>query len=132
MIAESVTDRSLEMDAVDLARIQPAWLDGWRGAHPLVHLRFHGGTSLEALPFAQAQFDLVTSQFGLEYGDFAPTLSELARVLRRGGRLAATRACASSVVYRCILARKASSSGWVRCWSQWRSRPTRPETRKTS
>lgn len=40
-----------------------------------------------SLPFADRSFDLVTSQFGIEYGG-ADAVSEAARLVSRGGRLA--------------------------------------------
>lgn len=43
---------------------------------------------MEELPFGAATFDLVTSQFGFEYGDTARTAGQVARVLRQGARLA--------------------------------------------
>jgi SAM-dependent methyltransferase len=45
--------------------------------------------SAEALPFADAAFDAVVSQFGLMFfGDRAAAIAEMRRVLRPGGRLA--------------------------------------------
>lgn len=70
-------------DAVDLAPDAPAWM---RGAGP--DLRFHGGAMAEALPFGDAFFDLVTSQYGLEYGDLERAVPELLRVRRPDGRIA--------------------------------------------
>lgn len=43
--------------------------------------------SMEALPFADAGFDQVTSQFGFEYGDTAAVAREISRVLRPKGRV---------------------------------------------
>lgn len=48
----------------------------------------HEGVALEALPFADAGFDAVISQFGLEYADTGRAVPEAARVLRNGGRFA--------------------------------------------
>jgi len=45
-----------------------------------------GGVDIAALPFADAAFDAVTSQFGVEYAGPA-ALAEAARVLAPGGRL---------------------------------------------
>lgn len=45
-----------------------------------------GGVAMEALPFGDGSHDAVTSQFGFEYGEPARVLSEIARVLRPGGR----------------------------------------------
>lgn len=44
-------------------------------------------TALEALPFAEAEFDAVVSQFGLEYAELEPALSELVRVLKPDSRI---------------------------------------------
>lgn len=45
--------------------------------------------SVADLPFEDAQFDLVTSQFGLEYAGAEPACQEAARLLRPGGQLIA-------------------------------------------
>ncbi|MGM9491294.1 class I SAM-dependent methyltransferase [Ideonella sp. YS5] len=45
------------------------------------NLEFVGGVAMEALPFADAQFDAVTSQFSIEYAK-EPAPSELLRVLK--------------------------------------------------
>lgn len=44
-----------------------------------------GQTPIESLPFADASFDAVTSQFGIEYGEARRSLGEAGRVLRAGG-----------------------------------------------
>lgn len=74
----------LEVDAVDLAQLAPSWIDRDRHAG----LRFHAGVAMEQLPFPQACFDLVTSQYGFEYARRDAALAEALRVLRPGGRLA--------------------------------------------
>lgn len=74
----------LQVDAVDLATVSPGWLPA--AARDL--LRFHSGVSMERLPFADAQFDLVTSQYGFEYADRDAALAEALRVLKPGGYLA--------------------------------------------
>jgi SAM-dependent methyltransferase len=48
---------------------------------------FHAGVSMEALPFADASFDAVTSQFGYEYGDTSAIAREVGRLLAPGGAL---------------------------------------------
>lgn len=45
-----------------------------------------GGIQMESLPFGDGQFQLVTSQFGFEYGDVAQAAKELRRVLAQGER----------------------------------------------
>lgn len=54
----------------------------------LLHgVSFHGGVRLEALPFADAAFDGIVSQFGLEYAGEEAAAAEVARCLAPGGRL---------------------------------------------
>lgn len=45
-----------------------------------------GSAPLETLPFPAAHFDGASSQFGIEYADTRLALTELARVLKPGGR----------------------------------------------
>lgn len=45
------------------------------------------GVSMERLPFPQARFDAVTSQFGFEYGETRLSAQEAGRVLKPGGAL---------------------------------------------
>lgn len=68
----------LECHGVDLAPNLPP-------APPRVTLR--GGVAMEELPFEDVSFDAVTSQFGFEYGDTARVATEIARVLKPGGRV---------------------------------------------
>lgn len=53
---------------------------------PGAPLDLRGGIDAAALPFADAAFDAVTSQFGIEYCPSA-ALAEAARALKPGGRL---------------------------------------------
>lgn len=74
-------------DAVDLADVAPAWLDAAPAACRAA-IRFHPGVAAEALPFADARFDLAVSQYGFEYADLPAAVPELARVVRPQGRFA--------------------------------------------
>lgn len=47
--------------------------------------RLLGGVGMEDLPFADASFDIVTSQFGFEYGDTRRTAQEIVRVIAPAG-----------------------------------------------
>ena len=47
-----------------------------------------GGVAMEELPFADASFDVVVSQFGFEYGDVSTIACEIRRVLVPGGAVA--------------------------------------------
>ena len=76
------------IDAIDMAdQLSPAWHqalpDEARG-----RIVFHEETQAEQLPFADQTFDLVCSQYGIEYADLPAALAEVARVLRPEGRLA--------------------------------------------
>ncbi len=84
------------VDAVDLAQVAPAW------HQPQTHdrIRFHSGVAMEQLPFADASFDWVVSQYGFEYADRTPALRECVRVLRPTGRLALVMHHSGSVLAR--------------------------------
>jgi len=85
-IQDAPADRTLDIDAVDLAAVQPDWLGGLDEAVRR-RTRFHPGVVAESLPFADASFDACVSQFGIEYTDLARSVPELRRVLRAGGRV---------------------------------------------
>ena len=71
--------RDLKCLGVDLAPILP---------EPPKGSRSRGGTAMEALPVGASSQDVITSQFGFEYGDAGAVLGEIARVLKPGGRAA--------------------------------------------
>lgn len=75
--------RSNRWDAVDLADIEP----GWASEHD-EGLRFHAGVRAEALPFPDASFDLVASQYGIEYTDLTQSMQEVMRVRHPQGSIA--------------------------------------------
>lgn len=74
------------IEAVDLAQILPSWPEGLPPAQRQ-RLVFQGGVAVEQLPFREAAFDRVMSQFGLEYTEVGRSLAEVMRVLRPGGLL---------------------------------------------
>lgn len=49
--------------------------------------KVHAGIAMENLPFADASFDVITSQFGFEYGDSKRTTAEISRLLAPGGTI---------------------------------------------
>ncbi len=79
-------ESGIECDAIDLARIEPEWLRKLEPAQRQ-RIRLHGGVAAEALPFPDNAFDLVVSQYGIEYTDLARSLAELLRVVTRRGRI---------------------------------------------
>ncbi|WP_129794470.1 class I SAM-dependent methyltransferase [Sphingosinicella sp. CPCC 101087] len=70
--------KGLTLVGVDSAPALPAGPAG---------IRLIADVRMEALPFGDASFDAVTSQFGIEYGDRARIAGETARVLAPGGRV---------------------------------------------
>ncbi|MEM9313287.1 MAG: class I SAM-dependent methyltransferase [Pseudomonadota bacterium] len=79
-------DLDLALTGIDLADIDPSRFLKEFDAD-LDDVRFEGKTSAEALPFKDGSFDVLVSQYGLEYAGLEPALAEAARVLKTGGRL---------------------------------------------
>ncbi|MBO9718421.1 MAG: class I SAM-dependent methyltransferase [Pseudoxanthomonas sp.] len=86
----------VEVDAVDLATVAPAWYDPTRHRG----VRFHPRVRMEALPFADASFDCIVSQFGFEYGDMEVAVAECSRVARPAAHIAFVMHHADSVLVR--------------------------------
>ncbi|MBX3560484.1 MAG: methyltransferase domain-containing protein [Sphingomonas sp.] len=94
----------LDLTGVDSARTLPPAPGG---------IRLKAAVSMERLPFADARFDALTSQFGIEYGDVGAAAAEGARVLKPGAavRLVVHRAEGPIVAHN--LARRAALH-WAR------------------
>lgn len=86
LLLQSCKDLSVVCDAVDVVEPHPRWLMQWPQAER-DRVRLHGGVSCERLPFPGAHFDLVVSQFGIEYADLDLALPEALRVLKADGTL---------------------------------------------
>lgn len=87
-------DGNCEIDAVDQAELSPRWHAP--SAQP--NIRFHPNVSIESLPFADAAFDAVVSQFGFEYAHRETAVRECMRVMRRDATLAFVMHHADSVL----------------------------------
>lgn len=83
-------DRTVDITAVDAAVIRPGEIARRRPelAGLIEAIDFRGQTGVESLPFDDASFDVITSQYGLEYARLDAAAAELARVLAPAGRLA--------------------------------------------
>jgi SAM-dependent methyltransferase len=81
---------NLAITALDAAELDPgAFLARHPGASALVStVRFVGGTPLETCTLPEAGFDLVTSQYGIEYCALDAAAAQVARLLKPGGRFA--------------------------------------------
>lgn len=73
------------IDAVDFATPRPYWLKKNPGAGE--RIRFHEGVAMEALPFDDASFDRIISQYGFEYADPVRASAEVIRVARPGAEI---------------------------------------------
>ena len=81
---DAVDDPSAEFDAVDLAEIHVPWMKSLPSARQ-ARIRWHSGVSIESLPFGEDCFDVVISQYGVEYAEWARSVSEIDRVLAPRG-----------------------------------------------
>lgn len=73
-----------EIHGVDLADIDPV-RDVPEAQDILDQVNFQGRIAAEDLPFEAGYFDLVTSQYAIEYSDMSRSIPEMARVLKPGG-----------------------------------------------
>lgn len=86
LLLQACKHSTVECDAVDAAELPQAQLQRTnRPGQP--QLRFHEHVFAENLPFADGSFDLVTSQFGVEYAELPLALAQVCRVLKPGGHL---------------------------------------------
>jgi SAM-dependent methyltransferase len=80
--------QSLRLRGIDAGQVLPAWLDEL-APQQAARVHIHAGICVESLPFADQTFELVTSQFGIEYSSLESSLAEVRRVLRPAGELRA-------------------------------------------
>jgi len=90
--------REVQVTAVDAARISPGSM---ASRHPdraaeVARVTFVDESPLETLALPGAEYDLVTSQYGIEYCDWTAAATQVVRLLRPGGRLALVCHAASS------------------------------------
>ena len=98
--AEAAAKRSgkrYTLTGVELAPIDPFRYvsDLSEGLHKA---KFIGGIPAENLPFDEDAFDVILSQYGLEYANLGRALGEIQRILVRGGQLIWLAHCEGSEV----------------------------------
>lgn len=86
LLLQARPELELQIDAIDIAQLDPAWLADLAPAQA-ARAQFHAQVAAESLPFANGRFDLVVSQYGLEYADLERALPELLRVRAAHGRI---------------------------------------------
>jgi SAM-dependent methyltransferase len=79
-----------EISAIDAAAINPGAAVQYRPdlVTLLKRIRFQPETPVESFAAAPESYDLVTSQYGLEYTDWQASAAQIGRLLRPGGQLA--------------------------------------------
>lgn len=94
--------RAVSVEGVDAAQIDPPAHASRTAAvrEELQAIRFHPGTPLEHTGLPAAHYHLVTSQYGIEYGNLDAAVIEIARLLVPGGRFGAILHSADSNVAR--------------------------------
>ncbi len=75
--------KEFSIDAVDAADIDPT--NYLSESQQLAEVRFHAKVDLRNLPFPEAKFDVLTSQFGIEYAGLSEATAIVLEVLRPGG-----------------------------------------------
>lgn len=98
----AANDRQFCVDALDRAAIRPEkdLQEAEAAREWLSSVRFRGGAPNEDTGLESECADLVTSQYGFEYGDPSATAREAMRILKPGGRIALITHHANSVVVR--------------------------------
>ncbi len=76
--------KKVSITGIDQANIKPAHNITPERAL-LREVNFMGGVDVSTLPFKNNSFDMVTSQYGLEYTNWRKTIAELTRILKHGG-----------------------------------------------
>lgn len=84
LLADGFGSAGHRIDAIDYSELAPAWYR----PEQYGSIRFFPNVAMEALPFADAHFDAVVSQYGFEYGRRADALAECLRVSKRTATIA--------------------------------------------
>lgn len=93
LLEHAVQDKSLNITGVDIAQVQ-------QGAAKFKqhNVSFESGHDITSLPFEDASFDAVVSQFGIEYSDWQASLNEVARLCKAGGQVCFVMHCKASAI----------------------------------
>ncbi|MCK7596058.1 class I SAM-dependent methyltransferase [Microbulbifer sp. CAU 1566] len=77
-------NKSVNIHAIDSAKIPPNITASPEIQEARKNIQFSGESPCESLRFPDNKFDLITSQFGIEYSNWAQSLPEVFRVLKPG------------------------------------------------
>lgn len=77
--------KDFRIAAVDAADINP-YLYVKKHRDELAAIEFRPSTPIESLPWPDASFDSVVSQYGIEYSDLSQSIPELTRIVAPAGR----------------------------------------------
>lgn len=78
--------QSMTLPSINWVGIDKATLNVSNELQKLNNVNILEEVSAESLPFENGQFDLVISQFGIEYANFRESIHEVSRVLNENGR----------------------------------------------
>jgi SAM-dependent methyltransferase len=89
--------RQVQLVAIDAANIDPGAIaiKYPELASLVAGIEFAGNSPIETCELPDQHFDLVTSQYGIEYADWGVAARQVTRMLKPGGRLAIVCHCAS-------------------------------------
>lgn len=87
LISQCLINKKLSghIDGIDLAKIKTEINN-----HDLsesIKIKLKGGVNCDCLPFDNEKYDLIVSQYGIEYSNLSKSIPEAVRVLKSGGRL---------------------------------------------
>ncbi|WP_169334648.1 class I SAM-dependent methyltransferase [Kangiella aquimarina] len=82
---KDITDAE-KIVGVDIAGINPKWIESFPSTIR-EKVEFIPNINIANLPIKDNTFDIITSQFGLEYSDLSESLKEASRVLKPGGKI---------------------------------------------
>lgn len=107
LLAAAYGNHSFEVTAVDAADISPPEHPEAPFAAAARNVKFIGGCRFEDLDCPDESFDLITSQYGLEYCEEDASAATAARLLKPGGTIALLSHAATSEILKTMVSEQA-------------------------